>query len=216
MTHPPIDYTLYLVTDAVARYPRGGNRAALLHSVEAAVAGGATLVQYRATDGSKLERYETALALRDLLRPCAVPFIINDHIDLALAVDADGAHVGQNDLPPAVARRLLGPGKLLGLSITHPAQLASISTLDGTIDYLGIGPVFPTSSKDDAAPALGLNAFARMTASAAPLPVVAIGGITLENAPTIFAAGASGVAVVSALSLAADPTVAARAFRALR
>ncbi len=214
--HPKTDYTLYLVTDAVARYQPEGNRAALLRSVEAAVGGGATIVQYRAAEGAKLERYETALALRDLLRSRTVPLIINDHIDLALAVDADGAHVGQSDLPVSVARKLLGPDKILGLSITHAAQLGAPEITSAAVDYLGIGPVFPTISKDDAAPALGLDALARMTARARPLPVVAIGGITLENAAAIFAAGAAGIAVVSALSAAANPAAAARAFRALR
>ncbi|RRJ94270.1 thiamine phosphate synthase [Opitutaceae bacterium TAV4] len=214
--HPKTDYTLYLVTDAPARYQPGGDRAALLQSVEAAVAGGATIVQYRATEGTRREHYETALALRDLLRPRAVPLIINDHIDLTLAVDADGAHVGQNDLPVNIARRLLGPHKLLGLSITHPSQLPlpPSPAPAAIVDYLGIGPVFPTGSKADAAPALGLPLFARMTSDAAPLPVIAIGGITLANTPALFAAGAAGIAVVSALSASPDPSAAARALRA--
>uniref|UniRef100_UPI0005BBFD57 thiamine phosphate synthase n=1 Tax=Geminisphaera colitermitum TaxID=1148786 RepID=UPI0005BBFD57 len=141
---------------------------------------------------------------------------INDHIDLALAVDADGAHVGQNDLPVNIARRLLGPRKLLGLSITHPSQLPlpPSPAAAAIVDYLGIGPVYPTGSKADAAPALGLPLFARMTTDAAPLPVIAIGGITLANTPALFAAGAAGIAVVSALSATPDPTAAARALRA--
>jgi thiamine-phosphate pyrophosphorylase len=200
-----IDYTLYLVTDAPERYACG-----LLAGIEAAVAGGASIVQYRATTGTRRHHYETACALRDLLRPRHVPLIINDQVDLALAIDADGVHVGQNDLPVDVVRRIIGPGKLLGLSITAPAQLDAIPPK--TVDYLGIGPVFPTISKDDAAPALGLEQFARLTARSA-LPVVAIGGISCENAPAIFAAGAAGLAVVSALSLAPDPAAAARALR---
>jgi thiamine-phosphate pyrophosphorylase len=203
-----IDYTLYLVTDAPERYTRG-----LLAGVEAAVAGGASIVQYRATTGTRRHLYETACALRDLLRPRRVPLIINDQVDLALAVDAEGVHVGQNDLPVEAVRRMLGLGKLLGLSITAPEQLDSIQPK--TVDYLGIGPVFPTISKDDAAPALGLEPFARLTARTS-LPVVAIGGISLENASSIFAAGAAGLAVVSALSLATDPTAAARALRATK
>jgi len=202
------DYTLYLVTDAPQRYPHG-----LLAGVEAAVAGGASIVQYRATTGTRRHLYETACALRDLLRPHGVPLIINDHVDLALAIDADGVHVGQTDLPVDVVRRLLGPGKLLGLSITAPEQLASVPL--GLVDYLGIGPVFPTLSKDDAAPALGVEALARLTARSS-WPVVAIGGIGRDNAAAVFAASVAGIAVVSALSLAADPASVARALRAAK
>jgi len=203
-----IDYTLYLVTDAPERYAHG-----LLAGVEAAVAGGASIVQYRATTGTRRHLYETACALHDLLRPRGVPLIINDQIDLALAVDAEGVHVGQNDLPVDIVRRMLGPRKLIGLSITAPEQLATASP--EIVNYLGIGPVFPTISKDDAAPALGLESFAQLTART-PLPVVAIGGISRENASAIFAAGAAGLAVVSALSLATDPAAAARALRATK
>jgi len=202
------DYTLYLVTDAPERYPHG-----LLAGVEAAVAGGASIVQYRATTGTRCHLYETALALRDLLRPRQVPLIINDQVDLALAIDADGVHVGQNDLPVAIVRRLIGPDKLLGLSITAPGQLYTLPPK--TVDYLGIGPVFPTISKDDAAPALGLDQLALLTARTA-LPVVAIGGIGLENASAVFATGVAGLAVVSVLSRAADPAAIARALCATK
>lgn len=203
-----VDYTLYLVTDAPERYAHG-----LLVGVEAALAGGVSIVQYRATAGTRRHLYETARALLALLRPRRVPLIINDQVDLALAVDADGVHVGQNDLPAEIVRRLIGPGKLLGLSITAPGQLDAIPPQ--TVDYLGLGPVFPTISKDDAAPALGLESLARLTARTT-LPTVAIGGINLENAADVFAAGVEGLAVVSALSLAADPAAAARALRATK
>lgn len=203
----PIDYTVYLVTDAPERYGARG----LLGSVEAALAGGVSVVQYRATTGSRRHLYETACALKKLLQSHRVPLIINDQVDLALAVDADGVHVGQGDLPAEVVRRLVGPGKWVGLSITAEEQLAAVPS--GSVDYLGIGPVFPTISKDDAAPAVGVDGLARMCART-ELPVVAIGGITVENAPALFAAGAEGVAVVSAFSRSADPAAAARAFRA--
>lgn len=200
------DYTVYLVTDAPARYPRG-----LLADVDAAVSGGASVVQYRATQGSRNELHETARALHALLQPRGVPLIINDHVDLALEIGAEGVHVGQKDVPAAVARRLIGPDRILGLSITDPAQLA---TLDPTgIDYLGIGPVFATASKSDAAPALGLEQLAALVARS-PRPVVAIGGISLERAPDVFATGVAGIAVVSALSTSPDPATAARALRA--
>ena len=203
-----VDYTLYLVTDAPERYTRG-----LLEGVEAAVAGGASIVQYRATTGTSRHLYETAGALRDLLRPRHVPLIINDQVDLALAVDADGVHVGQNDLPVNIVRRLIGPGKLLGLSITSPEQLDTVQLK--IVDYLGLGPVFPTISKDDAAPSLGLQQLASLVARTT-LSTVAIGGISLANASAVFAAGVTGLAVVSALSLASDPTAAARALRATK
>lgn len=200
-----VDTTLYLVTDAPENYPHG-----LLANVESAVAGGASIVQYRATTGTKRHLFETACALRDLLRPRHVPLIINDHVDLALAIDADGVHIGQNDRPAETVRRLIGPGRLLGLSITAPEQLDTVPP--AIIDYLGIGPVFPTLSKDDAAPALGLEQLARLTARTS-LPVVAIGGINLDNAASVFATGVAGIAIVSALSRATDPAAIARALR---
>jgi len=200
-----INYTLYLVTDAPERYPGG-----LLAGVEAAVSGGASVVQYRATTGTRRQLYETARALHDLLRPRGVPLIINDQVDLALAIDAEGVHVGQNDLPVEVVRAMIGSKKLLGLSITAAAQLDAIP--EKAVDYLGIGPVFPTISKDDAAPALGLEQLARLTAHT-QLPVVAIGGISLENAAKVFATGVAGLAVVSVLSLATDPAAVARSLR---
>ncbi|MDP0501176.1 MAG: thiamine phosphate synthase [Verrucomicrobiota bacterium JB022] len=204
----PIDYTLYLVTDAPDRYAAG-----LLEGVEAALEGGVTVVQYRSTTGTRRQLYDTCLALRQLTATYGVPLIVNDYLDLALAVEADGLHLGQNDLPVAVARRLLGPDRLLGLSITAPEQLDEVEP--DLVDYLGLGPVFPTGSKDDAAPALGLEALRRLVARS-PLPTVAIGGINTTNAPDVFATGVDGLAVVSALSYAQDPEAAARALLALK
>jgi len=203
-----VDYTVYLVTDAPERYANG-----LLKGVEDALAGGVSIVQYRATTGSRRYQYETALALHKLASSHRVPFIINDQVDLALAVDADGVHVGQNDLPADVVRQLIGPGKLLGLSITTPEQLDSIPPK--TVDYLGLGPIFPTISKDNAAPAIGLEQLAWMTAHTT-LPTVAIGGISLENAHAVFAAGVAGLAVVSALSLSPNPADSAKALRSAK
>lgn len=204
MTSP--DYTLYLVTDQADHYPHG-----LLSGVDAAVSGGASMVQYRATRGTKRELYDTALALHAMLVPRRVPLIINDHLDLVLAVGAEGLHLGQQDLPVTAARRLLGRGRLLGLSITAAGQLDEFDPKE--VDYLGIGPVFPTNSKPDAAPALGLESLAALKTRSS-LPVVAIGGISLERAPAVFATGVAGIAVVSALSLTPDPAAAARALRA--
>jgi thiamine-phosphate pyrophosphorylase len=197
------DYAVYLVTDAPERY----GSMSLLQNVEAAVSGGVSVVQYRFTHGTGRQHYETARALRALLKPRGVPLIINDRVDLALAVDADGVHVGQGDLPVEVVRRMVGRQKLVGLSITARGQLTAIRA--GEVDYLGVGPVYPTFSKSDAAPALGLDGFRDITL-ATDLPVVAIGGITTERAIELFAQGAAGVAVVSAFSFSAKPGEVAR------
>lgn len=202
------DYAVYLVTDEPGRYPSGTT---LLDHVAAAIDGGVSLVQFRGPAAPKVELYGQARRMRDLTRSRGVPLIINDHVDLALAVDADGAHVGQRDLPVEAARRVLGPGRLLGLSITSLPEYSAAAC--GLLDYLGVGPVFPTESKSDAAPATGIDLL-RVIAERSPIPIVAIGGITIERAREVFAAGAAGVAVISALSQAADPAAAARALRA--
>jgi len=199
--------TLYIVTGAPENCRLG-----LLDTVDAAVAGGATLVQYRAAHEKKGAAYVEALALRQLLAKRGVPFLVNDHVDLALAVDADGAHIGQRDLPPAAARRLLGGGKILGLSVNNTAQLAAADAAGdlALLDYIGCGPVFPTLTKRDTFPVVGLQRLAEFVRRAAPLPVVAIGGITAENAADVRSTGVAGIAVVSAVCAAADPAAACR------
>ncbi len=202
----PVDLRLYLVTDTPEAYPDSN----LMGGVEAALAGGVTVVQYRPTRGTRRAWYETARTLRGLLRPRKIPLLINDHVDLALAVEAEGVHVGQEDLPIEVVRTLLGPGKVVGLSITAPGQLERVPA--GLIDYVGVGPVFPTGSKADAAPALGLEGLAARVRESV-WPVVAIGGISTDTAAAVAATGVSGLAVISALSRAADPAEAARTLR---
>ncbi|MDR0353167.1 MAG: thiamine phosphate synthase [Opitutaceae bacterium] len=203
-----IDYSLYMVTDAAAVYRRG-----LPAAVEAAVAGGVTVVQFRAEGVAKRELYESGLVLRGLLRRLGVPLIVNDHVDLALALDADGVHVGQGDLPAGVARRLLGREKILGLSASNLEEVGAVDA--AVVDYIGIGPVFPTQTKRDAAPAIGVEGLAALAARA-PVPCVGIGGITIGRAAAVYAAGVAGIAVVSALSGADDVSAAARALRAAR
>ncbi len=144
---------------------------------------------------------EEARALVAILRPAGIPFIVNDRVDVAIAAGADGVHLGQSDMSVADARALIGPEPILGLSITAPADLAA-SALAG-VDYLGVGPVFATATKADAAPAMGLAGLAAVRA-ASRLPIVAIGGIDAANAAAVIAAGADGVAVVSAICAAAD------------
>jgi len=199
------DLSLYLVTDPEMTARRG-----LVETVAAAIAGGVTIVQLRQKDGPARRLVETGRALHALLAPRRIPLIVNDRIDVAQAIGAAPAHVGQDDLPPAAARALLGPHAIIGLSITDERQLA---TLDGSVDYVGLGPLFPTGTKADAAPALGEEKFAAFRRRL-PLPVVAIGGITIANAARAIAAGADGVAVVSAICAVPDPRAAARALRA--
>lgn len=202
--HAPFDLALYLVTDPGMTARRG-----LLETVAEAVAGGVTIVQFRHKDGPVGPMVEVGRALKALLAPRGIPLIVNDRVDVAQAIGADGVHVGQDDLPPATARALLGPTAIVGLSITSESQLA---TLDRSVDYVGLGPIFSTGTKLDAAPALGETTFATLRRRLSP-PVVAIGGLTAANAAAAIAAGADGIAVVSAICAAADPRAAARALR---
>jgi thiamine-phosphate pyrophosphorylase len=198
-------YLLYLVTDA--GLSRGRSH---LRIVEAAIRGGVTIVQYREKNASTRRMIEEADALCRLCRGAGVPFIVNDRLDVALAVDADGVHVGQDDLPAKLARRLLGRGKILGVS-AGSVEEARQAVGDGA-DYIGASPVFSTPTKTDAPPPLGVEGLRRM-AKAVELPVVAIGGITQANAAAMREAGAAGIAVVSALVGAEDVEAAARELR---
>lgn len=197
------DLHLYLVTDEAAKC-----RHSLLETVQKAVDGGVTIVQYRSTNPDAGTCYREALPIREFLASRGVPFIVNNRIDLALALDADGVHIGQRDLPVPAVRAMIGPDRILGLSVSNPDQLRAV---DATlVDYLGMGPVFPTISKLNAPPVLGVEGFASL-ASRSPLPVVAIGGLNAERARRVRATGAaSGVAVVSAICGAVDPEASAR------
>ena len=195
---------LYLVTDEAAKC-----RHSLLETVQRAVDGGVTIVQYRSTNPDAGTCYREALPIRDFLASRGVPFIVNNRIDLALALDADGVHIGQRDLPVPAVRAMIGPDRILGLSVSNADQLRAVDA--ALVDYLGMGPVFPTISKLNAPPVLGVDGFAAL-ASQSPLPVVAIGGLDAERARLVRATGvASGIAVVSAICGAEDPEAAARA-----
>ena len=199
-----IDYSLYLVTDrALAR----GRPTAEI--VQEAVAGGVTCVQLREKDCGTREFLAEARKLLAILRPLGVPLIINDRVDVALACGADGVHVGQRDMASEDVRRLM-PGALIGLSVESVAQLEAAEA--APVDYYGVSPVFATATKADAAPALGLAGLERLRALTSR-PLVAIGGIDAGNAAAVMAAGADGLAVVSALCAAADPAAAARVLR---
>ncbi len=202
----PFDLSLYLVTDVELAGPRG-----VVETVRAAIEGGVTLVQLRDPHGKGRSQIETAAALLEILRPRGIPLIINDRVDVALAVDADGVHVGQSDIPAAMVRRLIGPDRILGLSVSYARELAAPDLAD--VDYLGVGPIYATPTKTNAAPAIGFEGLAAL-ADAAPVPVVAIGGVKAEHVDRILAAGAAGMAVVSAIVAAADPAAAAGEFAA--
>ncbi|HEY1473376.1 MAG TPA: thiamine phosphate synthase [Pseudolabrys sp.] len=206
-----VDLRLYALVDpAVA----GGRTPADLTDL---IAGSATLVQLRDKEGGTRAMVEEARALRAVLEPAGVPLLINDRVDVALAAEADGVHIGQDDMSVADARLLLGRTAIIGLSLSavEQAQAAPLELLD----YVGIGAVFVTSSKIDANAPIGiagLREIARAVRARAPkFPVCAISGINAGNAGETIGAGADGVAVISALSRAPDPAKAARELRAV-
>ncbi|MFS8036173.1 thiamine phosphate synthase [Xanthobacter sp. AM11] len=202
----PFDLSLYLVTDPRLVAARG-----LLATVEAAVKGGVGVVQLRDPQAHGRVLVEQARALKALLVPLGIALIINDRVDVAVAADADGVHLGQDDMAPADARALLGPGRILGLSVGSPAEFAA-SDLSG-VDYLGVGPVKATGTKADAGSAIGAEGVAAIR-GLTRLPLVGIGGIDAALAGEVIRAGADGVAVVSAICGAPDPQAAARALKA--
>lgn len=196
------DLSLYLVTDRSLSLERP-----LETVVEEAVRGGVTMVQLREKDASTLDFYNLAMRLKSILRPYNVPLIINDRLDIALACDAEGLHIGQSDMPYAVARRLLGKDRIIGLSVESIQDATDANNLD--VDYIGISPVFGTQTKTDTAPALGLEGIREITRISGH-PSVGIGGINLTNAQDIIQAGANGISVVSAIMSAPDPRQSAR------
>ena len=205
-----IDYRVYLVTDDPSRY--SGN---WLDNVRAAVEGGVTCVQYRDTESAPNVQYGRILALRDAIG--RTPIIVNNDAELAKAVRADGVHVGQGDMPPDEVRAIVGPKCEIGLSITDIRQIQSGETpLPLSVNCIGIGPVFDArKTKADASEAMGLEGLRAIVDAASDLSNCAIGGITLANAAEVIAAGAKGLAVVSAFSRSEDPYGVAKAFRML-
>lgn len=203
----PFDLSVYLVTDQSLSL---GRRTADI--VRDAVAGGATIVQLREKEASTRTFYEEALEVKEVLKGTGVPLIINDRLDIALAIDAEGVHVGNSDMPIALVRQLVGPDKILGLSIERieDAQQDDVQYAD----YLGVSPVFSTNTKLDIATPLGLEGTTKVTQMTG-LPTVGIGGINQSNAAQVIAAGASGVAVVSAIVSQDDVTTAARELKAI-
>lgn len=205
MSPLPIDFSLYLATDS--RLLTGRD---LCTVVETAVAAGVTVVQLREKEASAAEFLETGRRLLAVTRRLGIPLIVNDRVEAMLALDADGVHVGKQDLPLAAVRRLVGENKRVGYSVTCPADL-EFAIANGA-DHVGIGPVFSTSTKLDAAPPLGLDGFRRLAARSS-IPCVAIGGITAETSGRLLAAGAAGVCVISAILGEMDIAAATRKIR---
>ncbi|CQR71024.1 Thiamine-phosphate synthase [Sporomusa ovata DSM 2662] len=193
------NYSLYLVTD------RGllGDKD-LAKTVEQAIQGGVTVVQVREKNLSSAEFYQVALVIKGVTEKYGVPLIVNDRADIALAVDAAGLHIGQEDLPVAVARKMLGPDKIIGVSAATLAE-ALLAQEQGA-DYLGVGAVFPTNTKDDA-DSVSLAELEAIKAKV-KIPIVAIGGINGSNIRDVMNTGVDGVAVVSVIVAAADPKAA--------
>jgi thiamine-phosphate pyrophosphorylase len=196
-------WRLYVITDEKAS--RGRSH---LQVAEAAISGGADVLQLRDKEASGGRLYRVALQLRKLTRDAKIPFIVNDRLDVALAVGADGVHVGQDDLPAAVVREIMGRGGILGVSV-DTVEEAMLAERDGA-DYLGVGPVFEArGTKPDAGAPRGVDRIARIR-SHCRLPIVAIGGIDAGNAAEVRRAGADAAAVISAIAGADDIPDAAR------
>ena len=193
---------LYLVTDRDLSLGRS-----LEVVVSEAVAGGVTIVQLREKNASTGEFVELAFRLKDILRPYNVPLIINDRVDVALAIDAEGLHIGQSDMPYEIARKLLGPNKIIGLSVECMDDILEANKLD--VDYVGISPVYGTPTKTDTAEPFGLEGLCRAVQLSVH-PTVAIGGMNTSTIGDVMAAGTDGVAVVSAICSAESPRLAAK------
>lgn len=194
---------LHILTDTVLQ-----SRFSHMEITRLAIAGGADTIQYRQKSGTTREMIEIARNMKRLCSEAGVTFIVNDRLDVAIAGEADGVHLGQDDFPIPMARELLGEGRIIG---------GSAATLDDArkclsegADYVGFGPVYPTSSKDDAGPVSGIDIL-KQVVEIIPLPIIAIGGVGAENIPDVMRAGAHGIAVISAVCCQDDPEEATRA-----
>lgn len=206
----PLDLRCYAVLDP--ERCRGRDPVTLL---EAAARGGITFVQLRCKLLETGPFVELARRARAVLEPHGIPAVVNDRVDVALAAGIAGVHVGQADMSPADARRLMGPDALIGLSVHHPHEADALDA--GLVDYAGMGPVYQTASKDPKDPPTGPDGLGRLMAHLRArlpgFPICGIAGITAANAGPVIAAGADGVAVISDLFMAEDPEAAARRLR---
>jgi thiamine-phosphate pyrophosphorylase len=198
---------LHVRPDAVLQ-----NRFTHLELTKLAINGGADTIQFRQKEGSTRELIKTATEMRRLCAAKGATFIVNDRIDVALAARADGVHLGQDDFPIPLARKLLGKNRIIGGSAATPEEVEKCIR-DGA-DYVGFGPIYPTGSKDDAGPVSGIDILKRIVEST-PVPVIAIGGIDQSNASHVMGAGAHGIAVISAVCCQEDPKEAARELHAV-
>lgn len=194
-----LDLSLYLVTDK-----RNKTDDEFLEIIEEAIKGGTTVVQIREKEGETLDFYNLALKVKEITSKYNVPLIVNDRIDVALAIKSEGVHIGQTDMPADVARSLIGDEMILGVSASTVKE-ARKAEKDGA-DYIGTGAVFPTATKDDA-PSITKDDLKEVTGSI-NIPTVAIGGITLENTSELAGTGIAGISVVSAIMNSEDPKTA--------
>lgn len=199
-----LDLSVYFVADPSLCVGRD-----VVDVVMMAAKGGASMIQYRNKTAPMNDILAEAAMLQEWLSPLSIPLIINDHIEVAFAVGANGVHLGQGDASPAEARMRLGPNAIIGQTAFTPEHMRAIDP--AMIDYVGTGPFFPTQT-DKGKPVLGAEKFAALV-RLSPVPVVGIGGITPDNAPQVMAAGASGVAMMRAISEAPNPEAAARQFK---
>ena len=201
MRKKDIDYSVYLVTDH-----RNKTDEEFLNIIEEAIQGGTTIVQLREKTASTKDFYELAMKVKEITNRYDVPLLINDRIDIALAVDSDGVHIGQDDMPADVARRIIGDEKILGVSASTIDE--AIKAEEDGADYIGSGAVFPTSTKDDADSVP--KELLKEIVESINIPTVAIGGITLENASLLKDTGIAGFSVVSAIMSADNPKEASK------
>lgn len=204
--HPRSLHGLYVILDPSVCPDRP-----LRDVLRVSIAAGATIFQYRNKTASMKEAYAEALGLRKVAADAGVLFIVNDRCDLALAVEADGVHLGQDDLPFDYARRLMGPNRLIGLSTHNPNQVKEADALKP--DYIGFGPIFTPGSKQDHDPVVGMEGL-RSIRSLTSLPIFVIGGIQVDQVGEVVRAGADGVAVISAILKAPDVGYAVKSFLA--
>lgn len=200
-----IDYSLYVITTEVKEKGRSHWDVA-----KAALEGGATVIQFRGKNLSTKELYRTALKLRDLTADYQKPLIINDRLDIALAVEADGVHLGWDDLPFEVAKKFNDKIKVIGLSVRNLRETEKFNKF--SCSYFGAGPVFPTPSKTDATEPFGLQELKRIVETS-KVPVVGIGGINLDNVTEVLRCGVAGIALISAIAYADDMVEATARFK---
>jgi thiamine-phosphate pyrophosphorylase len=194
---------LHLLTDTVLQ-----NRFSHIELAQLAIRGGADTIQFRQKSGSTREMIQVARDMKQVCAESGATFVVNDRVDVAIASEADGVHLGQDDFPIPLARELLGRGCIIGGSAATLEEARKC--LSEGADYVGFGPVYPTTSKDDAGPVSGISILKDVVKSI-PLPIIAIGGVSAENAAEVMEAGAHGIAVISAVCCQEDPEQATRA-----